>query len=186
MLYTLKSAGPGGAVSVGGRLITNCVAVPKPGVPNTYGLIQGEANAIVARKKPLSSMTPTLVLKDGKLWFAVGSPGGGTIINTVLQVIVNVVDFGYMPSVVRIHVGQTVVWQNGGRELHDVTGDDDWHSGPIEGASAYRHTFGFEGIFTYRCSVHPDMRGTINHRRHLVEVLTRRALQTALERAQAR
>ena len=66
----------------------------KPGVPNTYGLIQGEANAIVARKKPLSSMTPTLVLKDGKLWFAVGSPGGGTIINTVLQVIVNVVDFG--------------------------------------------------------------------------------------------
>jgi plastocyanin len=74
---------------------------------------------------------------------------------------VNVVDFGYMPSVVRIHVGQTVVWQNGGRELHDVTGDDDWHSGPIEGASAYRHTFGFEGTFTYRCSVHPDMRGTV-------------------------
>jgi gamma-glutamyltranspeptidase/glutathione hydrolase len=66
----------------------------KPGVPNTYGLIQGEANAIVARKKPLSSMTPTLVLNDGKLWFAVGSPGGSTIINTVLQVIVNVVDFG--------------------------------------------------------------------------------------------
>jgi len=66
----------------------------KPGVPNTYGLIQGEANAIVARKKPLSSMTPTLVLKDGKLWFAIGSPGGATIINTVLQVIVNVVDFG--------------------------------------------------------------------------------------------
>src|SRR6266852_3112893 len=48
----------------------------KPGVPNTYGLIQGEANAIAPRKKPLSSMTPTLVLKDGKLWFAVGSPGG--------------------------------------------------------------------------------------------------------------
>jgi gamma-glutamyltranspeptidase / glutathione hydrolase len=66
----------------------------KPGVPNTYGLIQGEANAIVARKKPLSSMTPTMILKDGKLWFAVGSPGGSTIINTVLQVIVNVVDFG--------------------------------------------------------------------------------------------
>jgi plastocyanin len=74
---------------------------------------------------------------------------------------VNVVDFGYMPSVTRIRVGQTVVWQNGGRELHDVTGDDDWHSGPIEGSSAYRHTFGFEGTFTYRCSVHPDMRGTI-------------------------
>ena len=74
---------------------------------------------------------------------------------------VNVVDFGYMPSVVRIKVGQTVIWQNGGRELHDVTGDDDWHSGPIEPTTEYRHTFGFEGTFTYRCSVHLDMRGTI-------------------------
>ena len=66
----------------------------KPGVPNTYGLIQGEANAIAPRKRPLSSMTPTIVLKDGKVVFATGSPGGGTIINTVLQVIINVVDFG--------------------------------------------------------------------------------------------
>ena len=74
---------------------------------------------------------------------------------------VNVVDFGYMPSVTRIHVGETVVWQNGGRELHDVTGEDDWHSGPIERMAEYRHTFGFEGSFAYRCSVHPDMRGTI-------------------------
>jgi gamma-glutamyltranspeptidase/glutathione hydrolase len=66
----------------------------KPGVPNTYGLVQGEANAIAPRKRPLSSMTPTIVLKDGKVAFATGSPGGGTIINTVLQVIVNVIDFG--------------------------------------------------------------------------------------------
>src|SRR6266540_2952253 len=66
----------------------------KPGVPNTYGLIQGEANAIAPQKRPLSSMTPTIVLKDGKVAFAVGSPGGATIINTVLQVIVNVIDFG--------------------------------------------------------------------------------------------
>jgi len=66
----------------------------KPGVPNAYGLIQGEANAIAPRKKPLSSMTPTIVLRDGKLWFATGSPGGSTIINTVLQVVVNVVDYG--------------------------------------------------------------------------------------------
>ncbi len=67
---------------------------PKPGGTNAYGLIQGEANAVAARKRPLSSMTPTIVLKDGKLWFAVGSPGGPTIINTVLQVIINVVDHG--------------------------------------------------------------------------------------------
>ncbi len=66
----------------------------KPGVPNTYGLIQGEANAIAPQKRPLSSMTPTIVLKDGKVLFAVGSPGGSTIINTVLHVIINVVDFG--------------------------------------------------------------------------------------------
>jgi len=66
----------------------------KPGEPNLYGLIQGERNAVAPRKRPLSAMTPTFVLrKDGTLWFAVGSPGGPTIINTVLQVITNVVDF---------------------------------------------------------------------------------------------
>lgn len=65
----------------------------KPGVPNLYGLIQGERNAVAPRKRPLSAMTPTFVLrKDGSLWFAVGSPGGPTIINTVLQVISNIID----------------------------------------------------------------------------------------------
>ena len=66
---------------------------PKPGSPNAYGLIQGEANAVGAHKRPLSSMTPTIVLKNGQLWFAVGSPGGPTIINTVMQVITNIVDY---------------------------------------------------------------------------------------------
>ncbi len=66
----------------------------KPGTPNMFGLIQGERNAVAPRKRPLSAMTPTFVLRqDGSLWFATGSPGGPTIINTVLQVIVNVVDF---------------------------------------------------------------------------------------------
>ena len=63
------------------------------GVPNAYGLIQGEANAIVPGKRPLSSMTPTFVLKDGKVVLVTGSPGGPTIINTVLQVISNFIDF---------------------------------------------------------------------------------------------
>ncbi|HEY2014034.1 MAG TPA: gamma-glutamyltransferase [Bryobacteraceae bacterium] len=67
---------------------------PKPGEANMYGLIQGEANAIQPRKTPLSSMVPTIVLKDGKPVLALGSPGGPTIINTVLEVIVNVIDFG--------------------------------------------------------------------------------------------
>jgi gamma-glutamyltranspeptidase/glutathione hydrolase len=66
----------------------------KPGTPNAFGLVQKENNAVAPRKRPLSSMTPTIVLKDGAPYFAVGSPGGPTIINTVLQVIVNVVDFG--------------------------------------------------------------------------------------------
>jgi gamma-glutamyltranspeptidase/glutathione hydrolase len=66
----------------------------KPGTPNMFGLIQGERNAVAPRKRPLSAMTPTFVLrKDGTLWFALGSPGGPTIINTVLQTVVNVVDF---------------------------------------------------------------------------------------------
>ena len=65
----------------------------KPGVPNGFGLIQGEANAIAPGKRPLSSMTPTVLLKDGRPYLVLGSPGGPTIINTVLQVILGVVDF---------------------------------------------------------------------------------------------
>jgi gamma-glutamyltranspeptidase/glutathione hydrolase len=66
----------------------------KPGVPNMYGLIQGEANSIAPGKAPLSAMTPTIVVKDGKPVLALGSPGGPTIINSVLEVLVNVLDFG--------------------------------------------------------------------------------------------
>ncbi len=65
----------------------------KPGSPNMYGLIGGEANAIAPGKRPLSSMSPTIVLKEGKLYMIVGSPGGARIITTVLQVIINVLDF---------------------------------------------------------------------------------------------
>jgi gamma-glutamyltranspeptidase/glutathione hydrolase len=64
----------------------------KPGVPNAYGLIGGEANAIEGGKRPLSSMTPTIVLKDGKPFLVTGSPGGSRIITTVLQIIMNVID----------------------------------------------------------------------------------------------
>ena len=65
----------------------------KPGVPNMYGAIGGEANAILANKRPLSSMTPTIVAKDGKLFMVVGTPGGTTIITSVFQTITNVIDF---------------------------------------------------------------------------------------------
>jgi len=66
----------------------------KPGVPNMFGLVQGKANAVAPGKRPLSSMTPTLVLKDGKPVLVVGTPGGSRIISTVLEVIVNVIDHG--------------------------------------------------------------------------------------------
>jgi gamma-glutamyltranspeptidase/glutathione hydrolase len=66
----------------------------KPGAPNLYGLIQGPANAIAAGKRPLSSMAPTIVLKDGKLFLVLGSPGGSRIITTVANILMDVVDFG--------------------------------------------------------------------------------------------
>jgi gamma-glutamyltranspeptidase/glutathione hydrolase len=64
----------------------------KPGVPNAYGLIGGDANAVEPRKRPLSSMSPTLVLRDGRPFLVTGSPGGSRIITTTLQIIMNVID----------------------------------------------------------------------------------------------
>lgn len=66
----------------------------KPGSPNAYGLLGSQANAIEGGKRMLSSMSPTIVLKDGKPFLVTGSPGGSTIINTTLQVLVNVIDHG--------------------------------------------------------------------------------------------
>jgi len=66
----------------------------KPGAPNMFGLVQGEANAIAPGKRPLSSMTPTMVAKDGRLLLVLGSPGGPTITTTVANVLINTVDFG--------------------------------------------------------------------------------------------
>ncbi|MGA2236934.1 MAG: gamma-glutamyltransferase [Terriglobales bacterium] len=65
----------------------------KQGVPNAYGLIQGPANAIGPGKRPLSAMTPTIVLKDGKLFLVLGSPGGPRIITIVANILIGVVDF---------------------------------------------------------------------------------------------
>jgi gamma-glutamyltranspeptidase/glutathione hydrolase len=96
--YTLNgSYGSGVTIEGTGILMNNEMDdfTSKPGVPNTYGLIQSDANAIAAGKKPLSAMTPTFVTKNGKLFMVLGSPGGPTIINTVLQIILNVVDFGF-------------------------------------------------------------------------------------------
>jgi gamma-glutamyltranspeptidase/glutathione hydrolase len=66
----------------------------KPGVPNSFGLVQGRANRIEPGKRPLSSMSPSIVLRKGKLFMVTGSPGGSTIISTTLETILNVIDFG--------------------------------------------------------------------------------------------
>ena len=66
----------------------------KPGVPNIYGLIGGEANAIAPKKRPLSSMSPTIIERGGRLWLVLGTPGGSTIPTSVLQVFLNAGPFG--------------------------------------------------------------------------------------------
>ena len=70
----------------------------KAAVPNLYGLVQGEANSIAPGKRPLSSMAPTLVEKDGRLVFVLGSPGGSRIITAVLEAVMNIVDYGMTPQ----------------------------------------------------------------------------------------
>ncbi|MDH3750989.1 MAG: gamma-glutamyltransferase [Gammaproteobacteria bacterium] len=95
--YTLNTSyGSGISVRGAGFLLNNEMEdfVSKPGVPNVFGLLGGEANAVEALKRPLSSMTPVIVFADGKPWFATGSPGGSYIITTVLQMLVNVIDHG--------------------------------------------------------------------------------------------
>ncbi|MGD0126956.1 MAG: gamma-glutamyltransferase [Terriglobia bacterium] len=90
--YTLNNGyGSGVTVEGAGFLLNDEMDdfAAKPGSPNLYGLVQGEANAIAPNKRPLSSMTPTVILQDGKLRLVLGSPGGGTIINTVLEVLLN-------------------------------------------------------------------------------------------------
>ena len=77
----------------------------KAGVPNLYGLVQGEANAIAPGKRPLSSMSPTIVLKDGKVLLVGGSPGGSRIITITLEVILNVLDYG-MPLQEAVDAGR--------------------------------------------------------------------------------
>lgn len=93
--YTLNFSYGTGIVAEGtGILLNNEMGdfSAKPGVPNAYGLIGGDANAVGGGKRPLSSMSPTIVLKDGEVLLATGSPGGSRIITTVLQLLINVID----------------------------------------------------------------------------------------------
>lgn len=108
--YTLNTNFGSGIVAKGtGILLNNEMDdfAAKPGVANAYGLVGGAANSVQAGKRPLSSMTPTLVMKDQRPWLITGSPGGSRIITTVLQTLINTIDFQMNPaeaaSAARIH-----------------------------------------------------------------------------------
>jgi gamma-glutamyltranspeptidase/glutathione hydrolase len=121
--YTVNfSFGSGVSVPGAGFVLNNEMDdfVAKPGAANAFGLVGGEVNAIAAGKRPLSSMSPVLLFKDGALRLATGSPGGSLIISTVLQLVVNVIDHGmniaeatiaprihhqWLPDVVRLEPG---------------------------------------------------------------------------------
>jgi gamma-glutamyltranspeptidase/glutathione hydrolase len=94
--YTLNSTfGSGVVIKNTGILMNNEMDdfAAAPGIPNQFGLLGAEANQIVPGKRPLSSMTPTIVMKDGDFFFTTGSPGGSRIITAVLQSIINIVDY---------------------------------------------------------------------------------------------
>ena len=140
----------------------------KQGVPNMFGLIQGPANAIAPGKRPLSSMTPTIVLKDGKVAFVLGSPGGATIITTVANIFLSVVDEGlniqqavdaprfhqqYLPDMVMLEPGFAPATIDGLRamgytlRIGRTWGDGecievDPRTGELEGGQDHRHHFG--------------------------------------------
>ncbi len=121
--YTINFSYGSGMVADGtGVLMNNEMDdfAAKPGVMNAYGLLGGDANAVEPGKRPLSSMSPTIVMKDGKVFMVTGSPGGSRIITTVLQVIMNVIDHGdniaeatlaprihhqWLPEVLRVEEG---------------------------------------------------------------------------------
>jgi gamma-glutamyltranspeptidase/glutathione hydrolase len=140
----------------------------KQGVPNMYGLIQGPANAIAPGKRPLSAMTPTIVLKDGKVRMVLGSPGGGRIITTVANILLSVADEGlniqqavdaprfhhqYLPDIVYMEPGFSDATVEGLRALgyqlkiggHWSDGECiavDPATGDLEGGQDHRHDFG--------------------------------------------
>ena len=94
--YTLNSTFGSGVVIKGTGILMNNEMddfSAAPGMPNQFGLLGAEANEITPGKRPLSSMTPTIVMKDGELFFTTGSPGGSRIISAVLQSILNIIDF---------------------------------------------------------------------------------------------
>jgi gamma-glutamyltranspeptidase/glutathione hydrolase len=122
--YTINGNFGAGVVAPGtGFLLNNEMDdfAAKPGTANMFGLVQGDANAIAPRKRPLSSMTPTIVEKDGRAVYVLGSPGGPRIITAVLETLMNLVDFGMGPAEAvasprfhHLYLPDTVFYESGG------------------------------------------------------------------------
>lgn len=175
MTYTLNGGYGSGVTAPGlGFLLNNEMDdfAAKPGSPNMFGLVQGEANAIQPGKRPLSSMTPTILLRNGKLFMVVGGPGGGRIITSVLQTVTNVVDFkmnvrdavdsprfhhqwrpdkitvehGFSPDTIRLleSRGHQVETTSSVARIFAIVVEDDgkWLSGAADGRS-YGHAAGY-------------------------------------------
>ena len=145
----------------------------KQGVPNMFGLIQGPANAIAPGKRPLSSMTPTIVLKDDKVRFVLGSPGGGRIITTVANIFLSVADEGlniqqavdaprfhhqYLPDVLYMEPGFPDSTVEGLRAMgYELKIGGHWSdgeciavdpsTGELEGGQDHRHHFGEAAVY---------------------------------------
>jgi gamma-glutamyltranspeptidase/glutathione hydrolase len=144
----------------------------KQGVPNMYGLIQGPANSIAPGKRPLSAMTPTIVLKGDKVAMVLGSPGGGRIITTVANIFLSAADQGlniqaavdaprfhhqYLPDVLSVEPGFSDSTLDGLRALgyHVNVAKGHWSdgeciavdpaTGDLEGGQDHRHSFGKAG-----------------------------------------
>jgi gamma-glutamyltranspeptidase/glutathione hydrolase len=131
----------------------------KPGAPNLFGLVQGMANAITPGKRPLSSMTPTIVEKDGGPVLVLGSPGGPRITTAVLETLTNIVDFGMPPdqavAMPRFHhqwLPDTLYYERGGlspavlaaltERGHKLTEQPQWGAVELIAVGLGRHLFG--------------------------------------------
>src|SRR5436305_13992539 len=131
----------------------------KPGAPNLFGLVQGTANAIAPGKRPLSSMTPTIVERDGRPVLVLGSPGGPRITTAVLETLTNIVDFGLAPdqavAMSRFHhqwLPDTLFYERGGfpapvlaavaERGHKLSEQWQWGAGELIGSSPNRRLSG--------------------------------------------
>ena len=145
---TTINGGFGSYMTVAGFFLNNEMddATIKPGVANAYGLVQGRANAIEPGKRPLSAMTPTIVEKDGRVKFVVGTPGGSTIITSVAQVLIDAIDYG-----------MTLAEANDAKRIHHQHLPDRIHVEPfglsqdtVDRLSAMGHEVRFRGGYSGR------------------------------------